>query len=184
MSKIKNSFVLVGIGNIIFCDDGLGVYVAVYLEKNYVKPANLTIVDGGTLGFTLMTYYQEYDYVCIVGTTSEGERAGEVSYFSKDELLDQSRYKQSANEVEVAQMLEICSILDEDMAEVDIVVMKPYDIITVKTSLSDIAKDNFLKLIEKTLEVLKNQGIALKPKKRTVTLDEIIKEYANPVISK
>lgn len=178
---MKKQLVLVGIGNIMFSDDGLGVYAAMYIDKNYIKPSNLTIVDGGTLGFKLMTYYQEYGNVCILSTTSVGKKSGEVFHFNKEDLLNQGVCRQSANEVEVVQMLEICSILDEDMADVDIIAMKPDDIIPVVANLTDSVKEAFPKLIKKTLKVLKNRGIVLEPKENMVPLDEIIQACANPM---
>ncbi len=171
--------VIVGIGNIMFCDDGLGVYAAKFLEENFIRPPNVDIVDGGTLGFTLMTYYQEYDYVCILGTTSEG-KSGDVFRFGKEELIAQGTTRQSANEVEVAQMLEICSILDEEMALVEIVAMKPQDMMPVVANLTDTVKAAFPNLIEKTLEVLRAHDIDLRPKSETKSLEEIIRAYANP----
>jgi len=49
-----------------FHDEGLGAYLVKYMEKNYEPHSKLSIVEGGTLGFTLMTYYQEYDKVIVV----------------------------------------------------------------------------------------------------------------------
>lgn len=176
---MSQSVVLVGIGNIMFCDDGLGIYAAEYIKQNFKKPPNLEIVDGGGLGFTLMTYYQEYDKVFILSTTSEGKN-GEVFHFSKEELIEQGATRQSANEVEVVQMLEICSILDEDMAHVEIIAMHPEDIMPVEANLTDSVKENFPALIDKTVEVLQKHQIILEPKKDAKKLDEILKEYANP----
>jgi hydrogenase maturation protease len=177
---LKNSFALVGIGNIMFCDDGLGIYAAKYIEQNYNIPDNLYIVDGGGLGFTLMTFFQEYEKVFILSTTSEGKKSGEVFRFSKDELISQGATRQSANEVEVVQMLEICSVLDEDMAEVEIIAMKPDDIIPVETNLTKVVQDSFSTLIDKAIEALKESNIELTKKEEEVTLKEILKEYANP----
>lgn len=171
--------VIVGIGNIMFCDDGLGVYAAEYIRQNFIIPSELDVVDGGTLGFSMMTFYQEYEKVFILSTTSEGE-SGEVFHFTKEELLEQGTIRQSANEVEVAQMLEICSVLDEDMAHVEIVAMKPYDIMPVIANLTPEVKAAFPKLIEKTVQLLSAHDIQLIPKAEEITLDEIIHTFANP----
>ncbi|RUM66513.1 MAG: Ni/Fe hydrogenase [Sulfurospirillum sp.] len=171
---------LVGIGNIMFCDDGLGIYAAEYIRQNFHIPPDLDIVDGGTLGFGMMTFYQEYERVFILSTTSEG-KSGDVFCFSKEELLEQGTVRQSANEVEVAQMLEICSILDEEMAYVEIVAMKPHDIIPVIADLTEPVKAAFPALIEKSLQTLQKHNIILTPKERCVSLDEVIHAYANPV---
>lgn len=172
--------VIVGIGNIMFNDDGLGVYAAKYLESNFIKPPNVDIVDGGTLGFKLMTYYQEYDYVCILSTTSEGNEPGEIFHFDVDELLDHGTCRQSANEVEVVQMLEICSILDEDMADVDIIAMKPEDIMPVEANLTQTVQHAIPQMVEKAVEVLEKRGVVLKKEASQTPLSDIIHFYANP----
>ena len=177
---MKNSFALVGIGNIMFSDDGLGIYTAEYIKQNYNIPDNLYVVDGGGLGFTLMTFFQEYEKVFIISTTSVDGNSGDVFRFSKDELISQGATRQSANEVEVVQMLEICSVLDSDMAEVEIIAMKPDDIIPVETDLTDKVKESFPKLIDKVLEALKESNITLVKKDIEISLDNILHHYANP----
>ncbi len=163
-----------------FCDDGLGIYAAEYIRRNYHLPDNLEIVDGGILGFRLMTFFQEYDKVFILSTTSEGE-SGDLFCFSKEELLEQGAIRQSANEVEVAQMLEICSILDEEMAHVEIVAIHPYDILPVVSDLTDGAKERFPALIQNSVALLARHAIDLTPSSNPVSLDEIIRFYADPV---
>ncbi len=163
-----------------FCDDGLGIYAAEYIRQNFHIPSELDIVDGGTLGFGMMPFYQEYEKVFILSTTSVGN-SGEVFCFSKEELLAQGTIRQSANEVEVAQMLEICSILDEDMAHVEIVAMKPHDIIPVVSDLTQPVKEAFPALIAECVQMLQKHKITLTPKEQRVSLNDVIHTYANPV---
>ncbi len=163
-----------------FLDDGLGIYATEYIKQNYETPLNLTVIDGGGLGFTLMTYFSEYERVIIVSTTSIEAKSGEVFRFGKDDILDQGSVRDSANEVEAVMMLEICSILDEDMAEVEFVVMKPDDIIPVKADLSPKVIENFPILIDKIIDTLSLKGIELKKRDKEVTIREIIDLYANP----
>ena len=162
-----------------FCDDGLGIYAAEYIKQNFDIPPELEIVDGGGLGFTLMTFYQEYEKVFILSTTSEGKN-GDVLHFDKDELIAQGATRQSANEVEVVQMLEICSFLDEQMAHVEIIAMNPHDIMPVMANLTPEIKASFPELIAKTVHVLDAHDIKLIPKEKETTLDEIIDSFANP----
>jgi len=171
---------LIGIGNIMFCDDGAGVYAADYIKRNFTTPPNLDIVDGGTLGFGMMTYFQEYEKVFILSTTAKG-KSGDVFCFGKDDVIEQGKIRQSANEAEVVQMLEICSILDRDMADVNIVAIRPDDILSVENSLSAIVKNSFFTYIDEMIGLLKKNDLNLQPKKVPVSLDMIIDSFANPV---
>ena len=169
---------LVGMGNIMFCDEGLGTYLAKYIEANYEIPDNLEIVDGGLLGFGLMSYYQEFDKLLIVSTTSKEGKPGEIFRYSADDMLRLGKTRQSANEVEVAMMIEICSV-KEVMAEIEFLTMVPQNIEDVKNGLSDIVLENMPKLAEKTLYILKEYGLELK-RKNSLTFDDIIYNTANP----
>jgi hydrogenase maturation protease len=161
-------------------DDGLGIYATEYIKQNFIIPQNLCVLDGGGLGFTLMTYFQDYDKVIIVSTTSVDGKSGSVFSFTKDEMMAQGSTRASANEVEAVMMLEICSILDEEMAEIDIVAMKPHDIIPVETNLTKPVKENFPLLIDKILLTLEKSGISLIKKDKSVSLQEILQDFSNP----
>ena len=169
---------LVGMGNIMFCDEGLGTYLAKYIETNYEIPESLEIVDGGLLGFGLMSYYQEFDKLLIVSTTSKDGSAGEIFRYSADDMLRLGKTRQSANEVEVAMMIEICSV-KEDMAEIEFLTMVPDNIEDVKNDLSKTVLEKMPLLAKKTLEVLNEYGITLE-QKDSVSFNDIVDRVANP----
>jgi len=144
----------------------------------------LTIVEGGTLGFTLMTYYQEYDKIIVVGTGSKEGPVGTISSESSEEVINNgSATRQTANEVEITMMLEICSF-HEDMGEVQLITMVPEDIIDVRNGLTDSVLSHMPKLVDATLEELQNSGIRLRKSLCSkVSFETIIDAYANPKMS-
>jgi len=172
---------LIGIGNIMFHDEGLGAYLVKYIEENYEIPENLTVVEGGTLGFTLMTYYQEYDKIIVVGTGSKEGPVGTICSENAEQVMtNESAIRKTANEVEITMMIEICSF-HEDMGEVQLITMVPEDIIDVKNGLTDSALTHMPKLVDATLEELENSGIGLKRNIcDVVSFETIIDSYANP----
>jgi len=171
---------LIGIGNIMFHDEGLGAYLSKYIEENYDIPNNLTIVEGGTLGFSLMTYYQEYDKIIVVGTGSKEGAVGTIASENADEVMgNASATRKTANEVEITMMIEICSF-HEDMGEVQLITMVAEDIIEVKNGLTKSVLNAMPKLVDATLEELKNSGMTLKRNSKNVTFEEIIDFFANP----
>ncbi len=171
---------IVGAGTVIYQDEGVGVYAARYIEENYdFTNFDVTIVDGGVLGFQLMVYYQEYDKVIILDTITMNDSVGSIYNLPSEELLGLGSYKQTAHEVEIVEMLEICSLL-ERMAEVNIIGIVPKDIETVVVGLTPEMKENFALFVSSALEQLGRIGVNPTKKEQEVTLDMIINSYANP----
>ena len=170
---------LIGIGNIMFCDEGLGAYVTRYIEKNYEIPKNVTIVEGGTLGFGLMTYYQEYDTIVVVGTGSHEGPAGTIATESAQDVIAKSPIRKTANEVEITMMIEICSF-HEAMGEVKLITMVPEDIVSVKNALTNTILKAMPKLVDRVVEEFESLGIALRRKDSVCSFEEIIEAFANP----
>lgn len=175
---------LIGIGNIMFNDEGLGAYLVKYIEENYEEHPKLTIVEGGTLGFTLMTYYQEYDKIIVVGTGSKEGPVGTIGSENAEEVMaNESATRKTANEVEITMMIEICSF-HEEMGEVQLITMVPHDIIDVKNAMTIEALVHMPSLVDETLKELQNSDITLARKKSPeVSFESIIQAYANPKIS-
>ena len=176
----RKKIAIVGAGTVIFNDEGIGVYAAKYLQENYKFDGDVTLVDGGVLGFQLMVYYQEYDRVIILDTiTMQNDKAGAIYNLPSEELLGLGSYKQTAHEVEIVEMLEICSLL-ENFAETSIVGIVPADIITVKSDLSCELKKEFKNFVNVVLAELDRMGETYTKKETEYTLDQIIDSYANP----
>ncbi|WP_428737227.1 HyaD/HybD family hydrogenase maturation endopeptidase [Sulfurimonas sp.] len=170
---------IIGAGTIIFQDEGIGVYASKYIEQNYTFEDDVTLVDGGVLGFGLMPYYQEYDKVIILDTLTIEDSVGSIYNLPSEELLGLGSYKQTAHEVEIVEMLEICSLL-EKMADVNIIGIVPKDILTVGVGLTDELKAQFDAFITVTMDEVKNSGIAYKKNETHVPLEVILEKYANP----
>ncbi len=72
------STLVLGIGNLLMGDEAVGVHVAHRLEA-LTLPPDVTIVDGGTGGFHLLSCLTDYDPVIVVDATMDGRPAGTVS---------------------------------------------------------------------------------------------------------
>ncbi len=167
-----------------FHDEGLGAYLVNYIKENYEIPENLNVVEGGTLGFTLMTYYQEYEKIIVVGTGSKKGPVGTIASENAEEVMaNEDATRKTANEVEITMMIEICSF-HEDMGEVQLITMVPHDIIDVKNAMTAEALMYMPNLVKTTLDELRTSGIDLKRKEANeVSFESIIEACANPTIS-
>ena len=70
--------IVIGVGNLLFCDDGIGILAIKYLQKNYTFAPEIELLDGGTLGFNLAEYFLEYDNVFIIDIISTSSDVGQI----------------------------------------------------------------------------------------------------------
>ncbi len=86
MSTQKRTLVL-GLGNVIMGDEGVGVHVVRALEK-HTLPKAIECLDGGTGGFILLEPLQAADHIVLIDATDDGNPPGTVTRttprFSRD----------------------------------------------------------------------------------------------------
>lgn len=74
----KRNTLILGIGNLLMGDEGIGVHVVRELE-NKQKNLQADIIDGGTGGFHLLSLFEEYKYIIMVDATMDGQPEGTIS---------------------------------------------------------------------------------------------------------
>ncbi len=76
MSELK-SILILGIGNYLMGDEGIGVHLAEQLMEEEL-PANVSVLDGGTGGFHLLEYFEKHDIVILADATLDGNVPGTI----------------------------------------------------------------------------------------------------------
>jgi hydrogenase maturation protease len=71
------SILVLGIGNILMGDEGIGVHIARYIEKLSLPPG-VSVLDGGTGNFQLLEPMQSADKIIIIDATVDGRNPGNV----------------------------------------------------------------------------------------------------------
>jgi hydrogenase maturation protease len=75
---MENKKILVmGIGNYLMCDEGIGVHVAEQLLKEHL-PEHVAVLDGGTGGFHLLEFFENHDHVILIDATLDGREPGTI----------------------------------------------------------------------------------------------------------
>ena len=77
---------VLGLGNTLLADDGVGVHVVRRLARDRHKPPGLHAVDGGTLGFRLLDHVTRSDAVLVVDAADFGEPGGTIRLLDQDAL--------------------------------------------------------------------------------------------------
>jgi hydrogenase maturation protease len=169
---------VLGIGNILFGDEGIGVHLVHYLKQKYeFKNHQVDLVDGGTLAQRLIPIIVEYDKVFIFDTVDvdDGE-IGDVYFFDFLDVPECVSWQGSAHEVEMLQTLEMIHMMG-DLPETKIIGVVPYVIGEDTTFNITEPVKKAAKLMEKILiKELEKLGVECKIKNENVDLQEIAKE--------
>ncbi len=107
---------VLGIGNLLFGDEGIGVHFINYMGEKYrfESKHDLDLVDGGTLAQRLIPIIVEYDRLIIIDTiNAPGVKAGEVYFFDFDAVPDAVDWQGSAHEVEMLQTLTMMDLVGD-----------------------------------------------------------------------
>ena len=78
MKSSNKKILVLGIGNVIMGDEGVGVHAINALEKE-TFPDNVELLDGGTGGFHLLEYLQKHPTIIMIDATMDSKPAGTVS---------------------------------------------------------------------------------------------------------
>jgi hydrogenase maturation protease len=75
---MKQEILVLGIGNILLGDEGVGVH-AIRMLENKTYPGHISFLDGGTGGFHLLSVFQQYKKIIMIDATLDGKKPGNVT---------------------------------------------------------------------------------------------------------
>ncbi|RDU64112.1 HyaD/HybD family hydrogenase maturation endopeptidase [Helicobacter sp. MIT 14-3879] len=156
---------LLGIGNILFGDEGIGVHLSNLLKLNYKFSStkhSLDIVDGGTLAQSLIPLITSYDYVILLDCINADDgNIGDVFCFDFNNVPLNINWQGTAHEVEMLQTLKMIEFLG-DLPTIKIIATVP-EILDSDTTfqLSNIIKDSALIMRDAVIKNLKEIGFSI-----------------------
>jgi len=160
--KSKRITVL-GVGNILFRDEGVGVRVVEWLHERYDFPENVQLVDGGVLGMGLLGVISETDHLVVVDAIRNQGEPGTLYRLEGDEVPKRLYAKNSLHQVDLLETLAVVPALDHE-PETVILGVEPEDIESMSIELSPRVQDAVASLGEGVLGELTRLGAAAREK--------------------
>ncbi|MEL7043619.1 MAG: HyaD/HybD family hydrogenase maturation endopeptidase [Pseudomonadota bacterium] len=75
-----------GVGNILWADEGFGVRCVEALGAQYYLPEELTVADGGTQGLYLVDFFRDYDPIVIFDAVDFGDAPGTLRVVHDEDI--------------------------------------------------------------------------------------------------
>jgi hydrogenase maturation protease len=126
---------ILGIGNILFGDEGFGVRAIEKLTALYEFPENISVVDGGVLGMNLLGIISEADHLIVIDAVRNGDKPGTLIRLEGPEIPARVRAKNSLHQVDFLEALTLCQALDKNPQTI-ILGVEPQDIETLQMELT------------------------------------------------
>ncbi|WP_333783933.1 HyaD/HybD family hydrogenase maturation endopeptidase [Thermocrinis sp.] len=149
------SILILGVGNILLSDEGLGVRAVEKLKEGYIFPENVKLLDGGTLGIDLLYFLEGAERLIIVDAVMGGGPPGTLYKFSGDEVKAYFRGKVSAHELGIQEVLGIAQLTGKYPKEVVVIGMEP-ESLEISLELSQTVRNSLEKLVKLIIEQLKD----------------------------
>ncbi|HSQ64715.1 MAG TPA: HyaD/HybD family hydrogenase maturation endopeptidase [Polyangiaceae bacterium] len=105
------SLLVLGLGNPLCGDDGAGVAAVSRLRERYLPPPGVLVLDGGTLGLSLLPYLREARAVILVDAVAAQEPAGTLVRLQGDDVARAAAHRLSVHQIGVADLLDGARLL-------------------------------------------------------------------------
>lgn len=133
MSRPDGDILVLGIGNILLRDEGVGVRIAEALiaasgSSGIDLPRGTRVVDGGTLGLDLLPLFDEARAAILIDAVNLGLAPGTVVVLRGEQVGAMPGKPVSAHELGLVELVEAARLVGNLPASISIVGVEPADI--------------------------------------------------------
>jgi hydrogenase maturation protease len=145
----SNSILILGVGNYLMGDEGIGVHVMQEMAKIKL-PDYVDILDGGTGGFLLLNCFEAYQTIIFVDATMDGRPAGTISLI-RPKFASDFPSALSVHDVGLKDMIEAVYLMEEK-PDLHLFTVSIEELVPMTIELSPNVKNAIPKIIEQILK--------------------------------
>ena len=112
MSLIIKDTVILGIGNILLQDDGVGVHVIKQLENENL-PSTIELVDGGTSTLDTLGLFLDYKKVIVVDCLRAGLKPGTIYKIKPEDISNYEKENLSIHDVQILDVVKMANMMNK-----------------------------------------------------------------------
>ncbi len=155
---MKN-ILIVGIGNLLMGDDGLGIHAIRELRK-FKFPEYVKILDGATNAIDLLHFLEDKTHVIFIDAINLDKKPGEFILLEKEDLRNYLNFKVGPHEIGIHDLLLTAELLDIIPENIVVVGLQP-ERIAPSTELSTTLNNKLNLLINSILKILAKWNVSI-----------------------
>ena len=171
--------VIIGIGNVLQKDDGLGVYAASYLNDNYTFSEDIDIINGGVEGIHLLNVLEENTHVVVLDCLQLNDEPASIYAIPAQEISGYGLNNGGAHEIGILQCMDMMELQGKVVPEAIVIGIVPEEV-TFEFGLSPEIVVAFEGYISVVLQYLAKQGIEYTKQEEVTSLQEIMNKAKDP----
>jgi hydrogenase maturation protease len=156
MSEIK--VLVLGVGNLLLGDEGIGVHAVKKLEAEYEFPPAVRLMDGGTLGISLMEYIEDCAYLIVIDAVRGGHAPGSVYRLEDEGLRGSLGLSDSMHQLDLVDTLIMCEMAGGKRPKAVVFGLEPENISALSLELTPAAQAGQEKICSAVLRELQDLG--------------------------
>jgi hydrogenase maturation protease len=153
----EKRILVLGVGNILFTDEGIGVRCIEQMQEKYRFSDNVTLMDGGTLGTRLMGPILESDYLIVCDAVLCDDKPGSVYRLMGEDLRKSLAFRDSMHQTDLVDTLGMCEIVG-NRPEAVVIGMEPFDYDSMALELSPTAVSSMPVMIDSVIQEIESAG--------------------------
>ncbi len=128
MSGNEKNILIIGMGNVLMQDEGVGVRAVEELENRYRIPEHVRVVDGGTTGMELFDPIRHCDHLIVADAVNTGAPYGSLVRIADEEIPAFFQTKISNHQLGLSDLLGLLTIKGEGPEHVVLIGMVPHSL--------------------------------------------------------
>ena len=149
--KSEGRIVVLGIGNLLLKDEGVGVHLIQELEKETLPP-NVELIDGGTSTLNVLPEIKGAKKIIVIDAMKAGDEPGSIYRCQPKDLIPASDAPVSLHHIDFLQALKMAKLLGDDLEEQTVIYGVEPEEISWEIGLSPAIKKKMAKLKELVIE--------------------------------
>lgn len=168
---------ILGIGNVLWADEGFGVRAVEALHQCYAFPSNVSLMDGGTQGLYLLQHVQSADMLVIFDAVDYGLEPGSLKLIQDTDVPKfMGAKKMSMHQTGFQEVLAAAQLLGSCPQEILLIGVQPQNLEDYGGSLSSIVKGQIEPALQAALSYLKENGVQILPRDAPLPDDEFLSD--------
>lgn len=161
---MKKKGAILGIGNVLQNDDGIGIKILACLDATYRFPESVELIDGGTCGATLNTTVVDKQWLIIIDALNVPGEPGEIRILAGESFINRPpQTKMSPHQVGFLDLIQLMRLEGTGPEELALVGIIPEDLDN-GADITPAVNATVEPAIQKVLELLEQYDIV--PEKR------------------